>query len=135
MILIGAHWSPVNYATARLDAASGAMAAYLAGYARYPPSPSPFISPYLHRVPRGQADEPVARSHPVSCRFRPYAVRVLSRRARARIQVCVCAYRSKKRGGKRAPRVLEKKGAPQVAVRYDRDRRELFLGSSSRIAR
>lgn len=39
------------------------------------------LSPYRRRVPRGQADEPVARSHPVSCRFRPYAVRV-SRGAR-----------------------------------------------------
>lgn len=76
--------SPVNYATVGLDAASGAMAAYLAylaGRSPSPPLPSPSsrslsLSPFCRRVPRGQADEPVARSHPVSCRFRPYAVRV-----------------------------------------------------------
>lgn len=79
---MGPHGDPVNYATARLDAASGAMAA-LPGLPGWPLLLSPPLC--QHRVPRGQADEPVARFHPVSCRFRPYAVVTwCSRGARAR---------------------------------------------------
>lgn len=102
----GAPQSPVNYATGRLDAASGAMAAYLA-YLILPPSLSLFY-PHHCRVPRGQADEPVARSHPVSCRFRPYAVHSRVRRARARhprrVQVSVSGGPVRKTRRKRAPR-------------------------------
>jgi hypothetical protein len=60
------------------------MAAYLVYLATASLSLPP-LSLSLSHTPlpcsSGEADEPVARS-PVSCRFRPYAVRVLSRRAR-----------------------------------------------------
>lgn len=67
--------------------------------------PSPL---YLRRVPRGQADEPVARSHPVSCRFRSYAVGTCALAGRARAHAFRCCDRRRKTRRKRPQGAAER---------------------------
>jgi hypothetical protein len=93
-----------------------------------------FLSP-SSRVPRGQADEPVARSHPVSCRFRSYAVRVaFAAHACVVFSVCSCIFL--RFNGKRGGKTFHVR-APEIKVRWPLNAigESFFVASSRRVAR